>query len=91
MTYTEPDVARRWEDLYRPDVARKWEDLYMAAAKDNIKLAERIGKLEAELTVKGFEIERLRTLADYRQAKLERRIEDYDRRRWPRETPDRRS
>ena len=79
MTYTEPDVAR------------KWEDLYMAAAKDNIKLAERIGKLEAELTVKGFEIERLRTLADYRQAKLERRIEDYDRRRWPRETPDRRS
>ena len=45
-----------------PDVARRWEDLYMAAAKDNIKLAERIGKLEAELTVKGFEIERLRTV-----------------------------
>ena len=73
-----------------PDVARRWEDLYMAAAKDNIKLAERIGKLEAELTTKGYEIERLRTLADYRQAKLERRIEDYDRRTVARETPDRR-
>jgi len=78
MTYTEPDVARRWEDLC------------MAAIKDNVKLAERIGKLEAELTTKGYEIERLRTLADYRQAKLERRIEDYDRRTVARETPDRR-
>ena len=38
----------------------------------------------------GLMIERLRTLADYRQAKLERRIEDYDRRTVARGTPDRR-
>ena len=60
-----------------------WVNEYMRAADRNVVLAEKVGQLETELRAEKMahlihcrELEAARTLADYRQEKLERRWTD---------------
>ena len=65
-----------------------WIGAYMLATDRNIELAEKVGQLKTELRAEKMahlahcrELEAARTLADYRQGKLERR-EGKEDRRW---------
>jgi hypothetical protein len=65
------------------DPSIDWVNEYMRAADRNVDLAEKVGRLETELRAEKMahlihcrELEAARTLADYRQAKIERRWTD---------------
>ena len=65
------------------DPSIDWVNEYMRAADRNVVLAEKVGQLVTELRAEKMahlihcrELEAARTLADYRQEKLERRWTD---------------